>query len=46
VLEIYFLGRPQTKYPWEAQIGVLPTPTSLVTDTPVPSDTPEVTPSP
>jgi penicillin-binding protein 2 len=48
VLEIYFLGRPQTKYPWEAQIGVLPTPTSPVEDTAIPSDTPEpeVTPTP
>jgi penicillin-binding protein 2 len=46
VLEIYFLGRPQTRYPWESQIGVLPTATPLVTDTPVPSDTPEVAPTP
>jgi penicillin-binding protein 2 len=34
VMEIYFLGKPQVKYPWEAQIGVVATPTSEVTDTP------------
>ena len=34
VLEIYFLGKPQIKYPWEAQIGVVATPTSDVTETP------------
>ncbi len=34
VLEIYFLGRPQTRYPWEAQIGVVATPTSDVSPTP------------
>jgi len=39
ILEIYFLGRPQTKYPWEAQIGVVATPTPEVTDTPAPVET-------
>jgi penicillin-binding protein 2 len=39
VLEIYFLGSPQMRYPWEAQIGVVATPTAEVTET----ATPEVT---
>jgi penicillin-binding protein 2 len=39
VLEIYFLGSPQMRYPWEAQVGVVATPTPEVTDT----ATPEVT---
>ena len=39
VLEIYFLGSPQMRYPWEAQIGVVATPTPEVTET----ATPEVT---
>jgi cell division protein FtsI/penicillin-binding protein 2 len=42
ILEVYFLGRPQVKYPWEAQIGVIASPTPEVTDTP----TPEVTETP
>jgi cell division protein FtsI/penicillin-binding protein 2 len=42
VLEIYFLGSPQMRYPWESQIGVVATPTPEVTDTPTPesSETP------
>ena len=39
VLEIYFLGNPQTRYPWEATIGIVATPTSEVTDTPIPEVT-------
>jgi penicillin-binding protein 2 len=42
VLEIYYLGNPQMRYPWEAQIGVVATPTPEVTDT----ATPEVTDTP
>jgi penicillin-binding protein 2 len=42
VLEVYFLGRPQVKYPWESQIGVVASPTPDVTETP----TPEVTETP
>jgi penicillin-binding protein 2 len=42
VLEIYFLGSPQMRYPWEAQIGVVATPTPEVTVT----TTPEVTDTP
>jgi penicillin-binding protein 2 len=42
VLEIYFLGNPQVRYPWEAQIGVVATPTPEVTET----ATPEVTETP
>jgi len=42
VLEIYFLGSPQMRYPWEAQIGVVATPTPEVTET----ATPEVTETP
>jgi penicillin-binding protein 2 len=42
VLEIYFLGNPQMRYPWEAQIGVVATPTPEVTET----ATPEVTETP
>jgi len=33
VLEIYFLGSPQMRYPWESQIGVVATPTPEVTET-------------
>ncbi len=42
VLEIYFLGSPQMRYPWEAQIGVVATPTPEVTETATPeaSETP------
>ena len=42
VLEIYFLGSPQMRYPWEAQIGVVATSTPEVTETPTPevSETP------
>lgn len=39
VLEIYFMGSPQMRYPWEAQVGVVATPTPEVTET----ATPEVT---
>lgn len=39
VLEIYFLGRPQIKYPWESSIGVVATPTPDVTETPEPEAT-------
>ncbi len=48
VLEIYFLGAPQMRYPWEAQIGVVATPTPEVTETATPETTPETseTPSP
>jgi len=42
VLEIYFLGNPQMRYPWEAQIGMVATPTPVVTAT----ATPEVTDTP
>lgn len=42
VLEIYFLGSPQMRYPWEAQVGVVATPTPEVTET----ATPEVTETP
>lgn len=34
VMEVYFLGRPQIKYPWESQIGVVATPTPEVTEGP------------
>lgn len=44
VMEIYFLGKPQTKYPWEAQIGVVATPTPEVTDTPQSQEEPTPTP--
>ncbi|HEY58929.1 MAG TPA: hypothetical protein G4O04_10445 [Anaerolineae bacterium] len=27
VVEIYFYGRPRTRYPWESAIGITPTPT-------------------
>ncbi len=42
VLEIYFLGSPQMRYPWESQVGVVATPTPEVTET----ATPEVTETP
>jgi penicillin-binding protein 2 len=44
VLEIYFLGNPQIRYPWEAQVGVVATPTPEVTETAAPEVT--ETPSP
>ena len=34
VMEIYFQGGPKIRYPWEASVGVVATPTPLVTDTP------------
>ncbi len=46
VMEIYFQGTPQVRYPWEALVGVLPTPTSLVTDTPEGAETATATVSP
>jgi penicillin-binding protein 2 len=46
VMEIYFLGKAQIKYPWEAQIGVVATPTSEVTDTPQGQEEAEATPEP
>ncbi len=45
VMEIYFQGRAITRYPWEASVGVMPTPTSAVTDTPVPTVDPNATPT-
>jgi penicillin-binding protein 2 len=39
VLEIYFLGSPQMRYPWESQIGLVATPTPEVTETPTPEPT-------
>ncbi|HSQ18417.1 MAG TPA: penicillin-binding transpeptidase domain-containing protein [Anaerolineales bacterium] len=44
VMEIYFQGSAQMRYPWEAMIGVVATPTPLVTDTPVSEETATVTP--
>ncbi len=46
VLETYFLGKAQVKYPWESSIGVVPTPTPQPTETPLPGTTPEETPTP
>lgn len=43
VLELYF-GYNLTRYPWEAQVGVVATPTPLVTDTPTPQPTQTPTP--
>jgi cell division protein FtsI/penicillin-binding protein 2 len=40
VMELYFLGQPQVKYPWEARIGVVASPT------PEPSETPLFEPEP
>ena len=44
VMEIYFQGSAQMRYPWEAMIGVVATPTPLVTDTPVTEETSTPTP--
>ena len=45
VLEVYFLGQPQTIYPWEARYNVTKTPTSQYTETPTPPPA-EATPEP
>ena len=34
VMELYFLGKPMSKYWWESQIGVVATPTSEATEPP------------
>jgi penicillin-binding protein 2 len=44
VLEIYFLGSPQIRYPWEAQVGVVATPTPEETETATPEATETSTP--
>jgi len=46
VIEIYFLGRPTTRYPWESEYGMrgTDTPTETEEPTPTPTDTPENTP--
>jgi penicillin-binding protein 2 len=44
VLEIYFLGSPQIRYPWEAQVGVVATPTPEETETATPEATETATP--
>lgn len=36
VLESYFFGQPRTPYPWESQIGVVPTPTPEASEMPSP----------
>jgi penicillin-binding protein 2 len=44
LVEIYFFGKPQTRYPWEEQIGVVATPDpdeEEDEDTEVPVFTPE-----
>jgi len=46
VMEIYFLGKPQVRYPWESSIGVVPTPTPFPTETPLPGTSAEETPTP
>lgn len=46
VMEIYFQGSPKIRYPWEASIGVVATPTPLVTDTPEPEGVTTPTTSP
>jgi cell division protein FtsI/penicillin-binding protein 2 len=46
VLETYFLGKAQVKYPWESSIGVVPTPTPQPTETPLPGTVPQETPTP
>ena len=45
VLEVYFLGQPQTIYPWESRYNVTKTPTSQYTETPTPPPA-EATPEP
>ncbi|MFZ2095033.1 MAG: penicillin-binding transpeptidase domain-containing protein [Anaerolineales bacterium] len=44
VLEIYFLGSPQIRYPWEAQVGIVATPTPEATETATPEATETSTP--
>jgi len=44
VLETYFMGSPQMRYPWESQIGVVATPTPEATATVTPDVTETPTP--
>ncbi|MEN6435286.1 MAG: penicillin-binding transpeptidase domain-containing protein [Anaerolineaceae bacterium] len=46
VLDLYYRGSPTILYPWESAYNETKTPTPLYTDTPEPSSTPEVTPTP
>jgi penicillin-binding protein 2 len=39
VLEVYYYGKPLSQYWWESQIGIVKTPTPVVTDTPTPEAT-------
>jgi penicillin-binding protein 2 len=39
VLESYFYGKPETRYPWEAEIGLTATPTPEESPTPTPQVT-------
>lgn len=42
MIEVYFYGKAERKFPWETQPWVTKTPTPLVTDTPsVPTNTPQ-----
>ncbi|MEN6410675.1 MAG: penicillin-binding transpeptidase domain-containing protein [Anaerolineaceae bacterium] len=45
MIEVYFSGRPQRLFPWEAQYYITRTPTPLVTDTPEVPATPTETPT-